>query len=325
VTILLAVHSPFEIWTIPLAYVERLRTSFPSHTFLHAGSDAEATARYPDAEVVFAGQITRAQLASAQRLRWLHSPAAGVGGMLFPEMLASHVVLTNSRGMSAQTIAEHVLAVTLAIFRRLPHAFRSQAARAWAQDAIGAEGNRLIAGSQALIVGLGAIGSAVAQRLTLLGARVTGLRRRVTGVTHGDWTVAPADQLHALLPGADLVVLAAPHTRDTRGLIGARELSLMSPQSVLVNVSRGQLVDEAALAEVLRAGRISAAALDVFVDEPLPPESPFWTLPNVLITPHTSGFRPDHWDAAIDLFADNLRRFDDGRPLLNVVDKEAGY
>jgi len=325
VNILLAVHSPFEIWTIPLEYVARLTTAFPAHTFLHARGHAEASRMYPDADVVFAGQITREQLAVARRLRWLHSPAAGVGGMLFPEMRASPVVITNSRGMSADTIAEHVLAVTLAIFRRLPHAFRSQAAREWAQDAIGAERNRLITGAKVLVVGLGAIGSAVAHRMTLLGAGVTGLRRRASGVTHGEWTVAPSEHLHELLPAADVVVITAPHTRDTRNLIGGRELSLMAPDAVLVNVSRGQLVDEAALIEALRAGTIAAAALDVFVDEPLPAKSPFWTLPNVLITPHTSGFRPDHWDAATALFAENLRRFCANQALLNVVDKDAGY
>jgi phosphoglycerate dehydrogenase-like enzyme len=325
VTILISIESPFEIWTIPPSYVERLRRRFPAHTFLHARTDDEVLAMCPEADVVFAGQITRQQLAAASRLRWVHSPAAGVGGMLFPEMVASPVVVTNSRGMSADTIAEHVLAVTLALFRRLPHAFRRQAAHEWAQDAIGAEGNRLIAGARVLVVGLGAIGGAVAHRLTLLGARVTGLRRRVAGPTHGEWTIAPASRLHDLLPAADVVVVAAPHTRETRGLIGRPELSLMSHDAILVNVSRGQLVDEPALVDALRSGAIGGAALDVFVEEPLPPDSPFWTLPNVLITPHTSGFRPDHWDAATGLFAENLERFDQGQPLVNVVDKQAGY
>lgn len=324
-TILVSIHSPFAMWTIPPAYVERLRQRFPAHTFLHARSEAEALPVYSDVDVVFAGQMTRAQLAMARRLRWVHSPAAGVGGMLFTEMVSSPVVVTNSRGMSAGTIAEHVLAVTLALFRRLPHAFRSQAAREWAQDAIGAEGNRLIAGARVLVVGLGAIGGAVAHRMTLLGARVTGLQRRATGQTHGEWTVAPVDRLHDLLPQADVVVIAAPHTRDTRGLIGRAELALMARDAILVNVSRGPLVDEPALIDALRTRAIGGAALDVFVDEPLRPDSPFWTLPNVLITPHTSGFRPDHWDAAIALFAENLERFDAGQALLNVVDKQAGY
>jgi phosphoglycerate dehydrogenase-like enzyme len=325
VNILLAVHSQFEIWTLPLEYVERLASSFPAHTFLHARNHAEAFAMYPEADILFAGQISREQLAVAHRLRWIHSPAAGVGGMLFPEMRASNVVITNSRGMSADTIAEHVLAVTLAIFRRLPHAFRSQAAREWAQDAIGRERNRLLSGSNVVIVGLGAIGTAVAHRMSLLGARVTGVRRRAAAGTQGAWSVVTSDRLHDLLADADVVVLAAPHTRETRNLISRRELELMSRDAVLVNISRGQLVDEQALVEALSERRIGAAALDVFVDEPLPRDSPFWTLPNVLITPHTAGFRPDHWEAAIALFAENLRCFDAGEPLMNVVDKEAGY
>jgi phosphoglycerate dehydrogenase-like enzyme len=325
VTILVSIYSPFEMWTIPTAYIDRLRARFPTHTFLHARTDDETRTMIADADVIFAGHITREQLAAARRLRWLHSPAAGVGGMLFPEMIASPVVITNSRGLSASTIAEHVLAVTFALFRRLPHALRSQAAREWAQDAIGAEGNRLIAGSRVLVVGLGAIGGAVAHRMTLLGARVTGLRRRAAGMTHAEWTIADSSRLHDLLPTADVVVIAAPHTRETRGLIGRRELALMAADAMLVNVSRGQLLDEAALIDALRARTIGGAALDVFVDEPLSRDSPFWTLPNVLITPHTSGFRPDHWDAATALFAENLQLFEAGQAFVNVVDKQAGY
>jgi phosphoglycerate dehydrogenase-like enzyme len=313
------------MWTIPLQFVEQLRARFPSHTFLHARSDAEALALAGTADVIFAGQISRPLFAAAARLRWLHSPAAGVGGMLFQEMVESPVVLTNGRGMSANTIAEHVLAVTLALFRRLPHAFRSQARREWAQDAISAAGNRTIAGSRILVVGLGAIGSAVAGRMTLLGARVTGLRRSAVSTTDGGWTIAPAERLHELLPAADVVVVAAPHTRATRGIIGRDELALMSREAILVNVSRGQLIDEPALVQALRDEAIAGAALDVFVDEPLPAESPFWTLPNVIITPHTSGLRSDHWAAATELFAQNIARFDAGESLLNVVDKSAGY
>jgi len=137
--------------------------------------------------------------------------------------------------------------------------------------------------------------------------------------------VEPPDRLLELLPGADVVVIAAPQTRDTWGLIGAAELAAMRRDALLVNVSRGKLVDEAALASALARTPTLGAALDVFEQEPLPPDSPLWSLPNVLITPHVSGSRPDHWDAVTDLFEDNLRRFESGRPLLNVVNKEAGY
>jgi phosphoglycerate dehydrogenase-like enzyme len=316
--VLISIHSPFAMWNIPQGQVDRLRRDFPQHTFMHATGDGEALDLIPNAGAAFMGTILRDQLIAARGLQWIHSPAAGVGGMLFPEMLASPVVITNSRGMSADTIAEHVLAVTLAIFRRLPHAFASQQACEWAQDAISGAGHRSIAGARVLIIGLGAIGAAVARRMSALGASVTGIRR------HGAAGAAP-DQLTALLPHADVVVLSAPHTRETRGLLGAAGIAAMSPDAILVNVSRGQLIDEAALVTALRERRIGGAALDVFNDEPLPADSPFWTLPNVLITPHTSGWRSDHWDAAVALFADNLRRFESGRPLVNVVDKTAGY
>jgi phosphoglycerate dehydrogenase-like enzyme len=250
--------------------------------------------------------------------------------MLFPALIASAVQMTNSRGISADTIAEHVLAVTLASFRKLPLALQSQTARTWAQDAILAlPPLRTIAGSEVLVVGLGSIGTATARRMSALGARVTATRRHPDG-PRPDFVqrvAAPADLLD-LLRSADVVVLAAPHTRETRRLIGLRELAAMRPDAILVNVSRGTLIDEAALIAALARRpqpAIAGAALDVFEDEPLPPESPLWDLPNVLITPHMAGFRPDHWDAVTTLFSENLRRFEADRPLLNVVNKQNGY
>jgi phosphoglycerate dehydrogenase-like enzyme len=327
VNILVLIHSPFRMWTVPDAQVERLQREFPAHTFLHARSDEEALPLVERADVAFSSQVNADQLARAARLRWIHSPAAGVAGMLYPEMLASPIELSNSRGLSARTIAEHVLAVTLAIFRRLPLAFERQRARTWAQDEITAPpGNRTIAGSRVLVVGLGAIGAETAARMHALGATVTGIRRRTDAPNPpGVSAVAAPEALLELLPHADVVVLAAPQTPLTRGLIGARELEAMKPEGILVNVSRGGLVDEDALAGALRDGRLAGAALDVFRREPLGPDSPLWTVPNLLVTPHTSGFRRDHWDAATELFAENLRRFERGAELLNLVDKRAGY
>ena len=326
-TVLILIHSPFAMWNIPLAHVERLRHDFPGHTFLHARTDEEAVGLIHDARVAFSAQINVEHLRAAPALTWVHSPAAGIAGMLYPEMVASPVVLTNSRGLSGDTIAEHVLAVTLALFRRLPLAFARQAAHRWAQDEIGAPpGNRTIAGSRVAVVGAGAIGGATATRMHALGASVTLIRRRPDQpAPQGITDVRGAADLAAVLPGTDVLVIAAPQTRTTRGLIGRAELALMQPNAVIVNVSRGGLIDEAALADALTQGRLGGAALDVFRQEPLPPDHPLWSLPNVLITPHTSGFRTDHWDAATGLFADNLRRFDRGQPLLNVVDKASGY
>jgi phosphoglycerate dehydrogenase-like enzyme len=272
-------------------------------------------------------ELRPAHFAAAPRLRWVHSPAAGVGGMLFPAMVESPVVMTNSRGISADTIAEHVLAVTLARFRKLSFAFETQWQRRWAQDAFVTDPPfRMIADARVLIVGLGSIGTATARRFAALGARVTATRRRrVDPPPHWLDEVAPPERLRELLPHADVIVVAAPQTRDTRAVIGAAELALLRPDALLVNVSRGKLVDEGALVAALTERPALGAALDVFEDEPLSSESPLWSLPNVLITPHIAGFRPDHWDAVTELFADNLRRFEAGQPLLNVVDKEAGY
>ena len=325
--ILVLIHSPFRMWTIPDGHVERLRREFPSHTFLHARDDAEGQRLIPDADVAFSAQIGPDHFQAARRLRWIHSPAAGVAGMLYPEMVRSAIEISNGRGISADTIAEHVLAVTLALFRRLPLAFARQAERVWAQDEIGAwPGNRMLARSRVLVIGLGSIGSATAARMHALGAIVTGIRRQTNAaVPAGVSSVHSPGELPTLLPSSDVVVVSAPQTRATRGLIGAEEVRLMKPDAVLVNVSRGGLVDEDAVAEALRDGRLAGAALDVFRHEPLAPDHPLWGVPNLLITPHTSGYRRDHWDAAVALFAENLRRFERGETLINVVDKAAGY
>lgn len=330
-TILVGIYSRFPAWNIPAANVAWLGEQFPQHTFLHARSEDEATSMIAGAEIVFTVEMRRHVLESAGRLAWIHSPAAGLGAMLFPAMVESPVVITNSRGLSADTIAEHVLSVILAIFRKLPRAFHGQRDREWAQSEMtSGPPIRTVAGSRVVIVGLGSIGLATAQRLAALSAHVDAVRRRPES-SHPPCVerVVPPDRLIDLLPTADVVVLAAPQTSATRHLIGLRELQAMRPGSVLVNVSRGALVDEHALTQALTADpaarTLAAAALDVFEHEPLPPESPLWALPNVLITPHVAGFRPDHWDAVTALFADNLRRFDSGQPLLNVVDKKEGY
>jgi phosphoglycerate dehydrogenase-like enzyme len=324
--ILVSIHSPFAMWNIPAEHVSRLRREFPRLTFLHATGDAQSLALIPEADIAFSSQIDREQLAAARRLRWIHSPAAGVGSMLFREMLESDVQITNSRGLAADTMGEHILAVTLALFRQLPLAFARQAERVWAQDEISARGNRSLAGARVLMIGAGAIGAATARRMSALGAGVTGIRRRSSGPhIEGFGRLTTPSELMKELPSADVVVVAAPHTADTRGMISGPQFRAMQRHAVIVNVSRGRLVDERALATALATETIAGAALDVFEQEPLPQNSPLWAAPNVLITPHTSGFRADHWDAATALFADNLRRFESGELLLNQVDKKAGY
>ena len=326
-TILVTIHSAFRMWRIPSGHVEVLRTTFPADTILHALDDTQTRELIPDADIAFAATITPDQLQVARTLRWVHCPAAGVGHMLYPEMVQSAVTITNGRGTTADTIAEHVLAVVLALFRRLPTAHARQAQHVWAQDEIASPpGNRTIAGGRVLIVGLGSIGRATAVRMHALGATVTGCRRQPDAAPiPGVESVHAPGALHQLLPDADIVVLAAPQTMTTRGLIGEAELARMKRDAVLVNVSRGALIDEDALVSALRSGALAGAALDVFQDEPLAPDHPIWDVPNLLITPHVSGFRHDHWDAAVALFVENRRRYAAAEPLLNVVDKSAGY
>ena len=329
-TILVAIYSRFQAWNIPPANVTALREQFPQHTFLHARGNDEAREFVASADILLTAVLRPDVFEAARRLQWIHSPAAGLEFILFPAVIESPVIVTNSRGLSADTIAEHVLSVVFAVFRKLPMAVEAQRSREWAQASMTADTPlRTVAGSRALIVGLGAIGLAVAQRFGSLGAHVDAVRRRPElSRPPGINRVVATEHLIDLLPSADIVVLSAPETAATRHLIGRRELAAMRPGAVLVNVSRGALVDEAALVAALAApssARTLAAALDVFEHEPLPPESPLWSLPNVLITPHIAGFRPDHWDAVCALFAENLRRFDSGRALLNVVDKREGY
>lgn len=325
--ILVAIYSPFASWCIPDAQVEALRRQFPEHTFVRADTDAQTLARIADADIAFSSLINEQHFHAAARLAWIHSPAAGVGSMLFPEMVASPIVITNSRGNSSATIAEHVVAVTLAMLRGLSLAWARQRGRVWAQDEFNSPGTiRLFRDTRVLVVGLGSIGGEVARLAAAFGAEVTGIRRQVVrDLPPGVVAVVTPDRLREALPSADVVVIAAPQTRDTLHLIAAPELALMKQDAVLVNVSRGKLVDEAALVAALETGRLRGAALDVFEHEPLAPDSPLWGRPDVLVTPHVSGFQSSHWPRAAALFAGNLTRFAAHQPLLNLVDKQAGY
>ena len=322
--ILVAIYSNTAAWTIPPACVDDLRRRFPDARFLHAGNEEEMIRLIPTAEVAFTSRLTVRALEAAPALRWVHSPAAGVGSMLFPAMKASPVVLSNSRGMNAVAVAEHALMLMLAALRRVPEAVRAQSERRWIANEL--SGLPSLRGRTLLVVGLGAIGREVARMASGLGMRVLGTRRE-TGdpVPDGVAEAHGPSALPVLLPAADLVVLAAPLTAESRGMIGASELARMKPSAWLVNVARGRLVDERALIEALDRGVIAGAALDVFEHEPLPEASPLWSMPNVIVTPHVAGFRNDYWDAATELFAANLRSYRSGETVANIVDKRAGY
>ncbi len=311
-------------WTIPPKQVEQLRRDFPQHQFTNAESEAEALAGIRDADIVFSSLVTPQLFVAAKLLRWVHSPAAGVGRLLFPELSRSDVVLTNSSGLHAIPIAEHVFGLAVALSRKFGLAMTRQAEHRWAKDEIAAV--RVLHGHALGIVGLGAIGTAIARLGVAFGMRVIAVRRhpgaqRPEGVEE----VLGVEELPRLLASSDYVVLAAPLTGETNGLIGSRELRQMKRDAFLINIARGKLVREHELAAELANGTIAGAGLDVFEHEPLDPASPLWGLPNVILTPHTSGFFEGYWDAATELFANNLGRFERGEALRNVVDKKAGY
>ena len=263
-------------------------------------------------------------LARAPALRWVHSATAGVERVLTPSSRARQLVITNARGVFSRPIAEYVLMMILAVSRRLPSLLELQAERTW-QPLESRELRDVTVG----IVGFGSIGSAVAELASAFGCRVIatppargrGRRARRPGVDR----VLPPEGLPELLAEADFVVLAAPLTPDTAGLFGDAAIARLKPGAWVINIARGELVDERALARALRDGRLGGAVLDTFAEEPLPPGSPLYDLPNVILTPHTSWSSTRVMDRSVDLFCENLRLFAAGEPLRNVVDPTAGY
>jgi phosphoglycerate dehydrogenase-like enzyme len=345
------------IWAMPEWVPTRIREALPSGWELlvidqETDGSGDGAARVSatvldavrEAELYFGYGIPAELLEAGTRLEWVHSGAAGVGGSLTPTMLESPVVFTNSAGIHAPPMAETVLAMLLHFGRGLDFAIDAQRRSEWSTDPYYVAGAPLteLSSSTVGIVGFGGIGREVARRVASLGARVIAAKRNPakpgdanleTLAGGGDLggqieIVSGAEGLDVLLRTSDAVVVAAPDTPETRGVIDAAALACMQPGAVLINVARGRLVDEAALIEALRDGGIRGAGLDVFSEEPLPPGSPLWALPNVVMTPHVSAVTRGFWARETELIVQNLGCFTSGAPLdewQNVVDKTAGY
>ena len=260
------------------------------------------------------GDAVREAWPAADALRWVHTASAGVDRLIFDEMVASDVVITNSRGVFDTPMAEYVLGLVLAFAKGLPHTLRLQDRGEWRHRE-----TETVAGASAVVVGGGPIGAAIAGLLGAVGMRVELVGRRARP------GVRAAEELPALLGGTDYLVLAAPLTEQTRGMVNTATLALLPPSARLINVGRGALVVEQDVMAALRSGELAGAALDVFDTEPLPPDSPIWSVPGMIVSPHMSGDAVGWRQSLVELFAENLARYRAGEPLRNVVDKTHGY
>ena len=306
----------------------KMLQALPDETGIAVGDSVEAFERTADdATVIFswaiAGPLLREVFRLCHHVQWVHSRSAGLDGVLCPELIESPVPVTNGSGVFSPPLGEFALGAILYFAKDFRRMVRNQERGAWEQFDI-----TEITGQTVGIVGYGDIGRAVATRCRAMGMRVLGLRRSGAPIYNVDPLVdrvyTPSGLLE-MLPQCDYVVCAAPLTPETKGMIGRDAFAVMKPETVLVNVGRGPVIDEGAMVEALSTGRIKGAALDVFDREPLPAGHPLYSLPNVLLSPHCADHTPDWLERAMQFFLDQFERFRNGVPLLNVVDKRLGY
>lgn len=325
--LVICVWHPFTEWRPKPAMAEAIRSRWPAMRVVHLPNYDPLPQELPDTEIFIGYSIRAEQLKSAKRLKWVHSTAAGVAQLMYPELRDSGILVTNASGIFSIPMAEHTMGLILALARNLPDSVRFQDQSTWGQQQLWDKPQHLseINSRILLIVGFGSIGRELARRARAFDMRVWGVTRSGRGDASLTEKIVPAPQLNDVLPEADYVVIAAPETPETKHLIGAEQLALMKPGVRLLNVGRGSLLDEAALAHALQSGRLASAAIDVTGTEPLPPESPLWKTPNLLITPHTSAISERLWDREAALLLDLLERWFGGREMINIVDFARGY
>ncbi|MGZ4873473.1 MAG: D-2-hydroxyacid dehydrogenase [Candidatus Angelobacter sp.] len=326
--LLIVVQHRLDLWNVPEWFGQQLSQEFPKLQITQRNSYERVEEDLREVEILFTLSLRPEQFAAAPQLRWIHAPSAAVHQLLFPELVKSEVIVTNSREVHGPVVAEHVMALIFALAKKIPQAVLLQEKRIWGQEAIWKQSAhpRELAGATLGLIGVGSIGRRVAQMASALSMRVIAVREHVEkGKPDGVEAVFAPSQLDDMLRQSDYVVLAAPLIAATQGLINADRLAAMKPEACLINVGRGPQVEEAALITALRARRIAGAALDVFEREPLPADSPLWSVENLLITPHTAGLTDKLWHRHYDLFSDNLRRYLTRQPLRFVVDKQKGY
>ena len=311
----------------PNSYTEndlaQLRTLAPEHELLIT-TDRQLIEAHLDRIEIAVKRFPHDLMTKAPQLRWFQQWGAGADWLLrYPDIVQSDLVITSGSGVHPIPITEQILAYLFAFARRLPQAIRSQAQHCWGQP----EWSQLfeLAGKTMLLIGVGAIGERTALLANALGMRVLGVRRDAATTVPGVEAMFSPDRLLEALPQADFVVLTVPLTPETHQLIGEKELLVMKPTAYIVNIGRGNVIDEPALVRALQAGRLAGAGLDVFATEPLPTDSPLWDMDNVIITGHYAGATPQYEERIWKIFLENLRRYRAGEPLHNVVDKTLGY
>lgn len=286
-----------------------------------ADSEAAALDLIADADAYY-GRMTPALLAAGKELRWVQATSAGLDGYYFPELRESNVMVTNLRGIYSDVLAEHVFAFLLSLARGIPVYFRRQLEGQWEKRAASVIH---VAGTTLGVLGLGGIGLEVAKRGHAFGMRVLALDPAPKARPDCVDRIYGVDELHEMLAEVDFFVICAPHTGETDRMIDAAAFRAMKPSAIFINIGRGKVVDLAALTQALRNGELAGAGLDVFEEEPLQEGHPLWAMENVMITPHVGAESDRIEERRIGLILENIRRFRDGAPLLNVVDNRKGY
>ncbi len=287
-----------------------------------AGASRELDLILADTDIIFGFMPPRNVVQRAPKLKWFHASSAGLDRLPGTDIWNSNIIITGSSGIHATVISEFALGTMLALVKKTALACENKRCHVWKRYRTGS-----LYGTTLGIVGLGHIGREVARLAKAFGMKVIATRRSVKGprrARHVD-LLLPGCELHQLLSLSDFVVISVPLTPATRHLIGQAELNAMKPSAFLINIARGEIIDENALTAALQEGRIAGAGLDVTAPEPLPAESPLWNSPNVIITPHVSGSMDDYMEQATRLFLENLTRFRQGRKMLNLAQRQRGY
>ncbi|MCW5981365.1 MAG: D-2-hydroxyacid dehydrogenase [Bryobacteraceae bacterium] len=305
--------------------LEELRAAAPRGNFVGVKGAEEAQREVADADALIGG-VTREMLRSARRLKWIQAGGAGVETILFPELVSSDITLTNCKIIQGPEISDHAMALLLALTRRLNELIPLRETKEWPQREYQTTHRPIeLNGRTALIVGLGGIGMQIAQRAWAFGMRVLAVDPADMPMTRFVDELAPVDRLRDFLPQADVVFMAAPHTPETERMLGPTEFNLMKQGAYFIAVSRGKTYDGNALVKALDEKRLAGAGLDVVDPEPLPKDNPLWRFSNVVITPHIAGQSDKFYVRQMSVFKENARRFTEGLPLINVVDKRKGY